>query len=210
MDGCSVFAGGEKRLVFTNAEKMIIRYAIVYVLSFIAGLFGYYIFKMPYSDGLIKYINTYFDHSFNFNKSFTENLVVLFAVSFSDIQSMVYIFIAGFTMFSSIAIYFILIGQSLSLGFCSLYLTNAISSGVLDGVGFLDLVLYLFSSAAISSLILLYASKTKLFCERFRSIGCISFKVIKYKPLYIQIFSLLTFCGGIILINIIRFLFNLL
>ena len=210
MDGCSVTAQKTNSIVFSSAEKLIIRYSIIYVLSFIAGLVGYYVFNMPYSDGLIKYINTYFGRTFNFQKNFAENFVVLFAVSFSNIQSMVYIFIAGFTMFSSIAIYYILIGQALSLGFCSLYLTNAISSGILDGVGFFDLVLYLFSSAAISSVILIYAAKTKLFCEKFRSIGCLSYKVIKYKPLYIQIFSLLTLCGGIILINIIRFLFNLL
>ena len=123
---------------------------------------------------------------------------------------MVYLFVAGFTMFSSMAIYWLLCTQALSLGFSSLYLVNTMAYGVLDGVSFFDLVLFLLSSAAISSLMILYSAKTRIFNESFRKIIQNKKQIIKHKPLYLQIYLLLTLCGGIISINIIRFLFNIL
>lgn len=190
-------------------EKIIIRYAVVYILFFIIGLICFYLVKLPRAEGLIKYINAYFSCTFSFDKSISENTAILFAVSFADIKTMAYIFVAGFTMFSSIAIYWLLSTQALSLGFSSLYLVNSITYGVLDGVSFFDLVLFLLSSAAISSLMILYSAKTRVFNDSFRKILPNKKQIIKHKPLYIHIFLLLTLCGGIISINIIRFLFNI-
>ena len=191
-------------------EKLLIRYTIVFLVSFLFGLIGYYLFRLPSSDGLIKYVNGYFDRSFQPQRSFSQNAVLVFATSFQDIKTMGYVFVAGFTMFSSLAIYWILISEALSLGFCSLFLVNTMSEGALCNVSFFDLIIFLITSSAISSIIILYCAKTRQFNENFRSVSNKKFKqFLKYKPLYIQSFTLLTLCGAIILINIIRFLFNL-
>lgn len=191
-------------------EKLIIRYAVFYILFFVIGLICFYLVKLPQTDGLIKYINVYFSCTFSFDKGINENTALLLAISFADIKTMVYLFVAGFTMFSSMAIYWLLCTQALSLGFSSLYLVNTMAYGVLDGVSFFDLVLFLLSSAAISSLMILYSAKTRIFNESFRKIIQNKKQIIKHKPLYLQIYLLLTLCGGIISINIIRFLFNIL
>lgn len=194
---------------FTGGEKLIIRYTIVFLMSFLVGLIGYYLFRLPSSDGLIKYADGYFTRSFKLDSSISYNSILVFATSFQDIKTMAYVFVAGFTMFSSLAIYWILISEALSLGFSSLFLVNAISQRILLNVGFFDLVFFLITSSAISSLIILYCAKTRLFNEEFRSQGNVRLKIFKHKPLYIQMFTLLTLCGAIILINILRFIFNL-
>lgn len=196
-------------LSLSNSEKLIIRYTIVFLLSFLLGLIGYYVLKIPSSEGLVKYVDSYFSRSFKIDSSFSHNATLIFATSFQDIKTMAYVFVAGFTMFSSVAIYWILISEALSLGFCSLFLVNTMSEGVLTNASFFDLVLFLITSSAISSIIILYCAKTKLFNESFRSLGNLKLKIVHHKPLYIQIFTLLTLCGAIILVNVLRFIFNL-
>lgn len=189
-------------------QWLLIRYASVFIISFIIGLIGYCALKVPLSDKLNACIAEYFSCSFNFGKALSSNCETLFSYSYSDMKTLVLIFIAGFTMFSSVAIYWLLFSQAVSLGFSSLYLVNAMSGGTLNSVSFFDLILFLFLSAALSSIMILFGSKTRVFNDHFRSLGNRKKLMIRSKPLYKQIFTLLTLCGAILLINSIRFIIN--
>ena len=189
---------------------LLIRYATVFIISFILGLSGYCILKVPLSDKLNACISEYFSGSFDFNKELSYNCEKLFSSSYRDMKTLVLIFIAGFTMFSSLAIYWLLFSQAVSLGFSSLYLVNAMSNGGLEAVSFLDLIFFLLLSASLSSLMILFGSKTRIFNDHFRSLGNKKKLIIKSKPLYKQIFTLLTLCGAILLINSVRFIINIL
>ena len=192
----------------TAEQLLLIRYASVFVVSFIIGLVGYCGLKVPLSERLNAYIDDYFSCSFNFENTLSFNCEKLFSSSYADMKTMVLIFIAGFTMFSSVAIYWLLFSQAVSLGFSSLYLVNAISGDVLLKVNFFDLLIFLLLSAAISSMMILFGSKTRIFNDHFRSLGNRKKLIIRSKPLYKQIFTLLTLCGAIILINSMRFIIN--
>lgn len=196
------------RLKLSVEERLLLRYATIFVISFILGLVGYCILKIPLSEKLNDYIVEYFSYSFLSDKDLPFNCSILFAISYSDMKTLVLIFIAGFTMFSSIAIYWLLFSQAVSLGFSSLYLVNAMSEGALGSVSFADLVFFLLFSAAISSIIILFGSKTRIFNDHFRALGNRKKLIIRSGPLYMQIFTLLTLCGAIILINSIRFVIN--
>ncbi len=190
-------------------EVLTIRYTSIFVISFILGLLGYYVLRVPLSEQINSYISTYFSAVFDPSESLTYNCTTLFATSFSDMKTFALIFVSGFTMFSSLAIYWLIFTHAVSLGFSSLYLVNAMSSGGLSEIYFSDLILFLFVSAALSSLMILFASKTRVFNDHFRSLGNSKKLIIRSKPLYLQIYTLLTLCGAVMLINFIRFLTNI-
>ena len=195
---------------FSLSEILIIRYAAAYILLFTAGLIGYYIVEVPLSEKLNSYVNSYFSYTFNSSIKLTDNFSALFLVSFSDIKTLALIFVGGFTMFSSIAIYSLLGYHALSLGFSSLYLVNAMSAGVLDDISFFDLILFLLSNAAVSSILIIFSSKTRIFNDSFKRLGGRKKLIIRFKPLYVHIFTGISLCGAVIFINIIRFIFNIL
>ena len=190
------------------SEILLIRYAIVFLIAFLIGLIGYYAVHIPLSDGLNTYITSHFSRTFNFGSGISQNATALTVASYSDMKTLVLIFVAGFTMFSSIAIYWLLSAQAVSLGFSSLYLVNAMSSGKLTQVHFFDLVIFLLSSAALSALMIVFSSKTRIFNDVFRGLGNRKKLIIRSKPLYKQIFTLITLCGAVIFINTLRFLLN--
>ena len=194
--------------ILNLSERLLIRYAITFISAFVIGLIGYYAVKIPYSDKLNAYITSHFSRTFDFGESISHNTTALTLASYSDMKTLCLVFVAGFTMFSSIAIYWLLFSQAVSLGFSSLYLVNAMSMGQLSRVHFIDLVVFLFSSAAISSLMIVFSSKTRIFNDVFRGLGNRRKLIIRSKPLYRQILTLLTLCGAVIFINAVRFLLN--
>ena len=190
------------------SELLMIRYAAAYIMLFTLGLIGYYVVKIPQSDKLNGYINTYFSYTYKRELGVCDNLTALFWVSFSDLKTVFLIFVSGFTMFSSIAIYSLLGYHALSLGFSCLYLVNTMSIGSLCDVSFFDLIFFLISNAAISSILIVFSSKTKCFNESFKKIRLKNGSILSFKPMYVQIFTLASLCGAVILINMIRFLLN--
>ncbi len=199
---------GNIKRTFNTSERLLIRYAITFVIAFLIGLIGYYAVKIPFSDGLNAYISSHFSRTFDFGQSISYNTTSLVLASYTDMKTLCLLFVAGFTMFSSIAIYWLLSAQAVSLGFSSLYLVNAMSVGQLSQVHFFDLVVFLFSSAALSSLMIVFSSKTRIFNDDFRGLGNRKKLIIRSKPLYRQIFTLITLCGAVIFINAVRFLLN--
>ena len=199
---------------FSVSEILIIRYAAAYILLFTSGLIGYYIVEVPLSEKLNSYVNSYvnsyFSYTFNSSIKLTDNFSARLLVSFSDIKTLALIFVGGFTMFSSIAIYSLLGYHALSLGFSSLYLVNAMSAGVLDDISFFDLILFLLSNAAVSAILIIFSSKTRIFNDSFKRLGGRKKLIIRFKPLYVHIFTGISLCGAVIFINIIRFIFNIL
>ncbi len=187
---------------------LLLRYTFVFIIAFILGLVVYYLVNSPKSQMLDGYIVSFFSLVFDPGKDIFDNAaLVVFASSF-ELKTLVYIFVAGFTMFSSVAIYWILCTQACSLGFSSIYLVNSMSSGSLSLVGFHDLILFLLTGAAISSVMLVFSAKTRVFNDVFRNLGNRKKLIIRSKPLYIQIFTLISLCGAVILIYIFRFIFN--
>ena len=196
-------------LSVSYSDSMIFKYAISYLLFYTIGLIGYYVVNLPFSDTLNKYITSYFSYAFSLNDSIEDNITKLICVSYSDIRTFCLIFVGGFTMFSSIAIYALLFYHALSLGFSSLYLVNSLGAGLLYNVVFFDLVLFLFSNAAICAMLVLFSSKTRRFNDVFRGYCGRRKLIIRSKPLYIQVFTLFVVCGAVLFINIIRFLINI-
>ncbi len=187
---------------------IIIKSAFIYVAFYCIGLLGYYLVNIPFSETLNKYIVSYFSGTFNFNASMSDNILYLVYSSYSDIRTLFLIFIAGFTMFSTLAIYGLLFFHAFSLGFSSLYLVNAMTAGLISEVSFLNLIYFLFANAAISAVLIVFSSKTRVFNDKFRSLGGRKKLIIRSKPLYVHIYTFLYFCGALLLINIIRYIFN--
>ncbi|MEE1357308.1 MAG: hypothetical protein UHG68_07100 [Clostridia bacterium] len=190
------------------SASLTIRYALFYVIFFTLGLIGYYVVKLPFSDTLNGYITSYFSYSFELDKSISDNIAKLICVSYSDIRTLFLIFVGGFTMFSSAAIYGLLFYHALSLGFSALYLVNSMSAGLLSGVSFINLVFFLFSNAAVCAVIIIFSSKTRIFNDEFKRLGGRKKLIVKSKALYLQIFTLFAVCGAVLFVNIIRFLIN--
>lgn len=189
-------------------DSLIFKYALSYLIFYIIGLIGYYVVNLPFSENLNKYITSYYSYTFNVTSGIEANITKLVCVSYADIRTFCLIFVSGFTMFSSIAIYSLLFYHALSLGFSSLYLVNSLSAGLLYNVVFFDLIFFLFSNAAICAILILFSSKTRRFNDVFRGYCGRRKLIIRSKPLYIQIFTLFVVCGAVLFINIIRFLIN--
>ncbi len=190
------------------SSMLVLKFGIAYIVFYTLGLVGYYLVNIPFSETLNKYVISYFSHSFNFERSLMDNATLLIYASYSDVRTLLLVFVAGFTMFSSIAIYGLLFYHALSLGFSSLYLVSSMSAGLLEGVSFFNLVFFLFSNAAIAAILLVFSSKTRIFTDKFKALGGRRKLIIRSKPLYFQIFTLLCMCGAVLFINIIRFIFN--
>jgi len=201
----------QKTQAFTVApsDSLIFKYAVAYLLFYTVGLIGYYVVNLPFSDTLNKYIISYFSYKFDFSSGIEENITKLVCVSYTDIRTCALIFVSGFTMFSSIAIYALLFYHALSLGFSSLYLVNSMASHLLPEVSFFDLVFFLFTNAAICAILILFSSKTRRFNDIFRGYAGRRKIIIRSRPLYVQIFTLLVVFGAVLFINITRFLINI-
>lgn len=193
----------------STSSLLIFRYALVYLLCFTIGLISYYVFDLPFTETLNGYVNSHFTTTFNTSSTLSNNIGLLITVSYADIRTLALIFVAGFTMFSSVAIYSLLGYHALSVGLSSLYLVNSLTAGKLSGVNFLDVITFLISNAAIASVLIIFSSKSRIFNDEFKRLGGRKKLIIRSKPLYHQIFTLFTVCGAILFINIIRFVLNI-
>ena len=194
---------------FDLSTNLILKFGIAYILFYTLGLVGYYLVSVPLSETLNKYVTSYFSCSFNMNNALSDNVSLLVFASWTDLRTIFFIFVCGFTLFSSIAIYGLLFYHALSLGFSSLYLVNCMSAGHLPEVSFFNLIFFLFSNAAVASILIVFSSKTRIFTDKFKALGGRRKLIIRSKPLYLHIFTLLCMCGAILFINIVRFILNI-
>ena len=128
------------------------RYMLCYLITFTVGLILYYVIKVPHSRTLDSFIDSYFSQKIAFDKNMSNNILSIIDASLPDIKTMILIFVSGFTLFCSPALYGLLSYHALSLGFSSIYLLSAMSRGDLLNINFFALVFFLLINSITSSI----------------------------------------------------------
>lgn len=190
-------------------SKLMFRYAIVYVIAFGIGIAAYYIFDFPFSDKINTYIYGHFGNLFDECKVPVDYLRTLLDCSYVDIKHLLFIFTAGFTMFASTAMIFVIFYRGLSLGFSVGYLVTALRNGIISfNSTEIAFAVFLCANAFIASAMIVMCSKTSIFSDEFRRMGGRKRIILRSRVLYNQIFRLLMILGIILIINLVRGVIN--
>lgn len=180
-------------------------YTIFYVFSFALGCLLFHMTDGRESTLFSLRITAYFSSDFDGCDDAITLAKRLLAASTQDLTRLVMIFMAGFTVFVSLVVSWLLVFRGLSFGFSVSYLAYAIRTEIV-ALDYPVAMLMLFSllGAITAAIMINMAVKTTMFSDEFKTLCGRPRLILHSRLLYVQIFRFLVAFGAILIINLIR------
>ncbi len=183
--------------------KILFRQLAVYLISFAAGILGFYFLKIPFSEKINTYISNHFSYLFEGCDGFTDHFRALMECSLFDIRHIVFIFVSGFTMFSFFACSLACMYRGLSFGFSVGYIVLGVANKEISVAHFeLAFLIFLAANVLVAALFIAFSARSVIFSYDYRR------PTSKKRVLYSFLLTFLVCFGFVIIVNLIRCFFS--
>lgn len=178
------------------------QYLGLYLLAFLFGLVLCSLLKTASMPSIVPYAQAHFGTLFDGCSNVLDCAGVILDSAGGDIQAMLMIFAAGFTMFCPLALSILTAWRGFALGFTSAYLCTALAEGSLVLVhGSTAFVLFLGANVLISAAFVYLSAEAVIFAHKYREI-CGRPKKILHAPFVRRyLFGYLTMFGFVMIVH---------
>lgn len=202
-DTIADFSNGTATDIKKAYPLLILKYTVIYSLSFILGMTVWYVTLPNISLQVKNALAMRFSGILTDCTTFSDRFETVLRCTSSDIHHVILTFIAGFTMFTGIALTSLLIFRGFSFGLSGACLLSLIRESEV-AISSLRFGIYLALSALVAASIICFCSKSTIFSDDFRRLGGRRRLIVHSHVLWRQIYDFLLTLGFAVFLGLLN------